>query len=294
MMLTVKRAAVAVLALLLIGLTWQPVSESDVLKQSETGLQRALTTYGVARALNAVISVAQGTEVSIEPFGIGATLALGQVLDPINDIIEQFSSLMLFASVAFGLQILLIKIGAHALISVALTVVAIACAVLVASRGSLPNWLGRVLLVLVLARFAAPVCTWSSEQVYRGFLEQEYVTAQSGLEGAREKMQTAERQLNKEAEQTEVLKGEQANSFMQWLRDKVPVPSMPKIPDVKKIGEDIKQAANSSVQHMINLMVVFLLQTVVLPLLFLWAFAVAGRSAISSVSAHAKWAAAPN
>ena len=292
MMLTVKRVAVAVLALLLIGLAWQPVSESEVLKQSEDGLQRALTTYAVARTLNAVISVAQGTELSIEPLGIGATLALGQALDPINDLIEQFSSLMLLASVAFGLQILLIKIGAHALVSVALTVAAIGCAVLVASRGSAPVWLSRVLLVLLLARFAAPVCAWGSEQIYKGFLHQDYVAAQSGLDGARKKLQAAERQLSEEATSAEVLQGEQAKSMWQSLRDKVTIPSMPKMPDVRKIGEDIKQAANSSVRHMIDLMVVFLLQTVVLPLLLLWGLAVAGRGVILSFSARPGGAAA--
>jgi hypothetical protein len=70
----------------------------------------------------------------------------------------------------------------------------------------------------------------------------------------------------------------------QSFRDKLALPSMPKVPDIKKIGEDMKQAASSSVRHMIDLMVVFLLQTLVLPLLFLWGLAVAGRSVISSFS----------
>ena len=43
--------------------------------QVDAGLKRALATYAAARALNAVISVAQGTEVALEPGGVGVVLA---------------------------------------------------------------------------------------------------------------------------------------------------------------------------------------------------------------------------
>ena len=36
-------------------------------RHTEDALVRALATYGIARALNGVISVAQGTEIAIEP-----------------------------------------------------------------------------------------------------------------------------------------------------------------------------------------------------------------------------------
>ena len=40
---------------------------------AEKAFQRALFTFAVARSLDGVISVAQGTEVAIEPAGVGAT-----------------------------------------------------------------------------------------------------------------------------------------------------------------------------------------------------------------------------
>jgi len=82
--------------------------------QVDAGLKRALISFASARALNAVISVIQGTEFSIQPIGVGVTLTSGQVLDPVNDLIEQFSTLMVVASVAFGVQKVLLAIGAHA------------------------------------------------------------------------------------------------------------------------------------------------------------------------------------
>ncbi|MBT8449478.1 MAG: hypothetical protein KJO69_07305, partial [Gammaproteobacteria bacterium] len=56
---------------------------------TEEGIKRALTTYAIARGLNGVISVAQGTEVAIQPVGVGVTFTPGQILDPINDLIER-------------------------------------------------------------------------------------------------------------------------------------------------------------------------------------------------------------
>src|SRR5690606_26053853 len=94
-------------------------------QQVNAGLQRALVSFATARALNAVISAAQGTEVSVQPLGVGLNFAPGQLLDPVNDLVEQFANLMLMASVAFGVQKILIVMGAYWLISLAFTAVAL-------------------------------------------------------------------------------------------------------------------------------------------------------------------------
>jgi hypothetical protein len=287
MMLTTKRVALAALALLLITMAWLPGMQSSALQQSEEGLKRALTTYAIARGLNAAISVAQGTELVAEPMGFGASIAIGQVLDPINDLVEQFSSLMLLASVAFGLQIFLIKIGGHALVSMALTATLIAYVVMVVWQGRSPGWLARLVVILALVRFAVPMTTLASEQVYLAFLQQGYDTAQSGLEGANSSLQKAKGQLSEESQPGDTAPGAKAESWWRAWLDRGAMPTLPKIPDFKKVADDIKAAADSTVRYMIDLMVVFLLQTIVLPLLFLWGLVVGGRSLVSSLGDRA-------
>ncbi len=115
--------AATLLAILLAA--WVLRIDDAALHEVDAGWKRALATFAVARALNAVISVAQGTELAVQPAGLGVTLAPGQALDPINDLIEQFSTLMLLASVAFGAQRVLIGIGAWWPMSLALTAVAV-------------------------------------------------------------------------------------------------------------------------------------------------------------------------
>ncbi|MGB9802080.1 MAG: hypothetical protein ACPLSX_03855, partial [Arcobacter sp.] len=57
----------------------------------DKSFSQSVVVFGSAKALNAVISLAQGTELDLPFF----TVAIGEVLDPINDLIEQFSLVML-------------------------------------------------------------------------------------------------------------------------------------------------------------------------------------------------------
>ena len=91
--------------------SWLAPLDAPAVQQVDAGLKRALVSFATARALNAVISVVQGTELAIQPAGIGLILTPGQVLELINDLIENFSDLMLAACVAFGVQKVLIGIG---------------------------------------------------------------------------------------------------------------------------------------------------------------------------------------
>jgi len=57
----------------------------------EESLTRALASFALARVTNGVISVIQESEVAVSPAGVGLNLALGQILDPLNDMVERFS-----------------------------------------------------------------------------------------------------------------------------------------------------------------------------------------------------------
>jgi hypothetical protein len=107
----VRKALVALSVAALIVGAWLAPLDLPAMQQVDAGLKRALVSFATARALNAVISVAQGTQASVQPLGVGVTLSPGQILDPVNDLVEKFSDLMLVASVVFGIQKVLISIG---------------------------------------------------------------------------------------------------------------------------------------------------------------------------------------
>ena len=97
------------------------VDEKAMLILDES-FNRAMSAFGLAKALNAIISLIQGTELSLTPVGIGMNFSIGEVLDPFNDMVERFSWVMLFSSVSLGLQKLLLILSSKVFLQVALGV----------------------------------------------------------------------------------------------------------------------------------------------------------------------------
>ena len=148
-----RRIALVLVLLVLVACAWWAPLDKPALQQVDAGLKRALVSFATARALNGVISVAQGTEIALQPGGVGATLAPGQLLDPVNDLVEQFSQLMLIASVALGVEKILIGIGSDWTMSLALTIVSLMFSVLLISGRRVGPWLPRLLAILLMLRF---------------------------------------------------------------------------------------------------------------------------------------------
>ena len=176
-----SRLAIVALVMVFIVLSWSKNISEMANAQVDAGLKRSLVSFASARALNAVISVVQGTEVVVHPLGVGITLALGQVLDPINDLVEQFSSVMLMASVAFGVQKLLLTVASSWAVSAGVTGLALAWASLFWINRA-PEWLSRLLVVVVFLRFVMPVTLIGSALIFEKFLASDYQTSLLALD----------------------------------------------------------------------------------------------------------------
>ena len=264
----IARRTLLLLALLALLLgTWLAPLDKPAMQQVDAGLKRALVSFAAARALNAVISVAQGTEVSVEPLGVGVTLTPGQLLDPVNDLVEQFSNLMLMASVAFGIQKILISMGGYWLISVLLSVTAIGWAVLAFRGQRAPRWLRGLLVITLMLRFAIPVVTLGSDLLWQKFLAADYEASQQVISSSTGQVAS----LNPALPQDSVQPG--------WL-DRMRGWVTPN-GEIRARFEKLKQAAEQAVEHIIKLIVIFLLQTLVIPLLLLWGLTALAKAALA-------------
>jgi len=67
-------------------------------------ITKAALTYSVCRVVNASVSVIKESQVQIEPAGLGVSLAAGQVLDPLDDMTERASDILVTAIVSLGIQ----------------------------------------------------------------------------------------------------------------------------------------------------------------------------------------------
>lgn len=250
----IRRYALALFMLAAVACAWLAPLDAPAAGQVDAGLKRALISFASARALNAVISVAQGTELSVQPLGVGVTLTPGQLLDPVNDLIEKFSTLMLAASVAFGVQKALIAMGGWWAVSLALSAVALGWAWLYLRQQAIPVWLSRALVIMLMLRFAIPVVTLGSDLLWQKFLATDYQASQQGINStSTQAAKLAPPPVAQSQGMLDRMKG--------WLAENA---------DVKGRFEELKQAAEQATEHIIRLIVVFLLQTLVIPLLLLW------------------------
>ena len=93
-----------VLIFVALALSFTFALDENAMKLQNEAFDRALVSFGLAKGLNAVISLIQGTQLSFAPVGVGVSFSVGEALDPFNDIVERFSWIMLAATVSLGIQ----------------------------------------------------------------------------------------------------------------------------------------------------------------------------------------------
>lgn len=231
----------------------------------DAAFERALITFAVVRGINAVVSVVQGTEVAIEPGGVGVVLTPGEVFDPINDLIERFSWIMLASSTSLGAQKVLVDVGQAAILQVLMVAALGVLAWLLwreqPASAHLRAMLLRLALLVLYLRFAVPVTVLFSDAIYTGFLADRYQSSQVALETTRAQVQA----LN----EADALPPGRVDPGLldrlgQWYDQTA------RNLNVQARIELYKERLGHATEYVIDLIVVFMLQTVVLPLLFLW------------------------
>jgi len=245
-----------------------PVSHLDARASSyyNGAVAKALATYAAARVLNAGISAVQGTELAVSPAGVGVRLSVGEILDPINDLIERFSWIMLLSTVSLGIQKALLEIGIWVGFRV-LMVLAVAALLaglwlpLYAGRAKLRTLGLRILVAAVVVRFCIPVVGVTSQALDTVFFADTYKQSTESLEVIRGKVRMPI-EIPAQGE------GEEDAGLLESLRKRAQ--ETKDMLNVQARLDALKETVEAGVDHIMSLMTVFLLQTVVIPLIVLW------------------------
>lgn len=286
----IRRVFLALFVAVIIVFSWLKPLDSTAIEQIDTGLNRALISFASARVLNAAISVAQGTEVAIQPAGVGVNFTPGQALDPINDLVEQFSTLMLVACVAFGVQKILISIGGYWLISLVLTTASLVWVWFYFRQQNPPAWLAKILVMLLMIRFAIPMVTIGTDLMFQKFMASDYQASQMVIDAAPDQVADAA-PVNVDStapvQATELNPPEPTLSedqgYLKNMKEKMKgklkelFSNTKAAVDFKAHYMELKQKAEQWAEHIIKLIVIFLLQTLVIPLLLIWALYAVAR-----------------
>lgn len=248
------------------ALAWWPSLDAHGNATVDAAFKRALVTWAIARGLNGVLSVAQGTEVAIQPAGIGVNFTPGEILDPINDLVERFSWIMMLAASSLGVQQVLLAMSAWQGLLVALT---LAAAIAIGAQWVFKNpWVakfsGRLFLFFVLLRFMMPGIAIANQWVYDTFLDIDYQNATVELSLAQEKISD----INDSVKAESTSSADDNQSALKIARDVVR--RIGNSVNIDKHMDEYRAAAERISENTIRLIVVFIMQTLVFPLFFLF------------------------
>ncbi|RAU19360.1 hypothetical protein DN062_03625 [Nitrincola tibetensis] len=156
--------------ILLIGISWLEIIDHHSAKYVDASLSQAAIAFGIARAFNGIISVFK--EVSVTVPLIGLELAIGQLLDPVNDLVEQFSSLMKMALGSLIIQKILLEIVANNFFKVIFTLSGVMLVLVVYfDKLRLINVFFKSFVFLAMLRFLVALTVLFYAAVDKAFVE---------------------------------------------------------------------------------------------------------------------------
>ncbi len=224
-------------------------------------IKNAGTTYLIARGLNGAISLIQDGEVAATPGGVGVSISPGEILDPLNDLIEQFSYVMLLATAVLGIQkLFLIFSGWWVMKAVVALLLVVGLAAFLFKKTPCLSKFNRPLLfkILILAlslRFMVPLVVLSNSIFESIFLSQRLNDNMAQIKLVED--MASETENDESADQEGWL-----NTITQKARE---------LGEYKEKASILKEKISASVDTIVNLIALFVIQTILFPLAFLYA-----------------------
>jgi len=224
-------------------------------------IKAATVAYATTRGVNAVVSVVKESHLELAPAGVGVTIAAGQILDPIDDMTERLSSVLVAAIASLGIQ----KLGFE--VSEAISFKAIAILLLL----TIPLlWMGststplvqtaiKLSLILLLLRFMLPASALISDSLYSNWL-------QPDMEHSMQKLSVVSEKYHEMSSMTP----EEGRGFFSSLT----AGASDNVERTRLAFLNMVENAENIIASLLNLMTVyltiFIVQVLMLPLSMLW------------------------
>ena len=182
----IKAFLLSIAAALLVILPGQKLPYID--KNTDSYFTESMTkaglAYGICRVVNASVSVIKDSQIQIEPAGMGVSLAAGQVLDPLDDMTERTSDILITAIVSLGIQ----KIAYELCVAFVPALAGIAIVIFVGAsflKGDRASLLRRIvvksIILLAVARLCLPTSSVINEYLNKFYFSQEITRAKDEL-----------------------------------------------------------------------------------------------------------------
>ncbi len=161
-----------------------PVLDSTTDDYFREAITKAGVAYATCRVINASVSIVKESSLNLEPAGVGVTLAVGQALDPIDDMTERVSDVLVTAITSLGVQKLAFEIGvaiAPPILALFLLIFSLLIWFENEKWATLQKTIVRVILLILIARFALPISALANNYLQENFFADKIVNANKEL-----------------------------------------------------------------------------------------------------------------
>ncbi len=161
-----------------------PVLDSTTDNYFSEAITKAGVTYAACRVINASVSIVKNSSLNLEPAGIGVTLAVGQALDPIDDMVERVSDVLVTTITSLGVQKLAFEICVSitpSIIAVFLFIFSILIWFENEKLATIQKNITRLIFLILLARFALPVSAVANNYIQEHFFTDKISNANKEL-----------------------------------------------------------------------------------------------------------------
>lgn len=258
---TLTKPILASVALtILVGLSWAGTLDARSRIETEQALETTLISYAIARTLNGLISVAQGTEIALQPAGVGIVLTAGEILDPLNDLVEKFSWVVLLAALSLAMQLLIGEILTTNLFNIVTTAAAAASVLLCWKPSIIPvaarAFVFRATTLLLTLRFAVVAAGFSMSLIGSQYLDDREHDAIDYLSATQAAIEAPDAREGSYRHDSGGLL-EQLDSFIAAQKESF---------DLNRRLDRLQRQIENAINVVINLIVIYVLKTLLVPL----------------------------
>lgn len=256
-----KKYYISILILVLACFSVTTYTDELASSYLNNSLTRALTAFAIVRGLNSVISVVQSTQIAMEPAGIGVSVSLGEVLDPINDLIEWLSNIMLTSIAAIGFQKLLLEVISYSTFRFIFSGVLLIYAVArIYKKNEIFNsHLSKRILVLVLfLRFGFPLIGLANDYIFKNIITQKYEASIAQVEQLNNNISQLPQQIDESDPNQTSWYSKIYNNLISATNEL----------NLKAKITTIKDLFSKTGKELTDLAVIFIFDAIILPLLF--------------------------
>jgi hypothetical protein len=245
-----SKALISILIVLLVALSSSRVLDDYVDNYTTESITNAAITYATARGINALVSMVQSTEIEAGVV-VSGSVTVGELLDPLNDMIERFSTVMTWVLASLAAQKVLLLLASHELFLYLVAVLGVSTLLLLFyGQPRAQNLFFKSFLVVVFIRFALGLAVAFNSGVDYLFIDQQRQVNDSEIKDFQSNIMSID--ADKEFD-TDSIK-DSTIAFWQGLS-----------------LDELNRKISHGIENFINLVAIYLLKSILFPLGFFYA-----------------------